>query len=350
MISFIFLYLFRSAIASNVKYVNPIIGTDNVYPGNGNYAGMIPTTGTPFAMTRFTAMTFENVVGTCPYVYTDNIFYGFLATHQPAQWMGESAEIVIAPGIGDVKTALKDRGLTFSHDDEVSSPQYYKTVLTTSSNEDIIAELSSTSRAGSMRFTFDTESSSFVVIQATRTSISGEVNIDVANREVYGWNPERQDSVLGPFTADDFKGYFVARFEDDFLSWGTANNSTISEGSTHGAGDEISAYVTFPTSVKKVNVKIGLSFISIDQARVNMDSEVPPGVSLEETASFVENEWAKKLDLVHITNASEDELAIFYTAMYHALQVINKLTLEINNIFVIQQTNSFFHIFSIPLK
>jgi hypothetical protein len=51
---------------SNVKYVNPIIGTKENYVHDYNYGGMIPSTGSPFAMTRFTPMTRQNVVGTCP--------------------------------------------------------------------------------------------------------------------------------------------------------------------------------------------------------------------------------------------------------------------------------------------
>ena len=321
--------LVATASANNVDYVDPFIGTDPVFPGNGNYAGMIPTTGSPFAMTRWTPMTLENTVGTCPYHYTDTVFYGFLATHQPAQWMGESGEIAVSAGTGDVKPAFKDRGLTFSHDEEVSTPQYYKTVLHAppsdgeSEGDIITAELTAVSRSGSMRFTFDPSSSKsrYVVVQATRDGIEGQVTIDAVNREIAGFNPERQDDVLGPFTADDFKGYFVARFDTDFDSWGTANSDTLSEGSSEGSGSAVSGYVRFPMSTSVVNVRVGVSYISIEQARQNLEAETPMTQTLEETVAVVKQQWADKLDLVEIDNATDDELAIFYTAMYHALQV-----------------------------
>ena len=317
----VYLVLLASSSASNVKYVNPLIGTDPVYPNNGNYAGMIPTTGSPFAMTRWTPLTYENTVGSCPYHYTDDIFAGFLATHQPAQWMGESGEIAVAPGVGDVKTSFKDRGLKFSHDNEVSTPQYYKVLLNADDETQITAELASTSRAGAMRFTFPSSVDPFVVVQATRSTIAGEVTIDAKNREIYGWNPERQDDVLGPFTAEDFRGYFVARFDSDFASWGTAHNSTLSEGSDFDQGTELSAYVRFATGTGVVNVRTGVSYISVEQARVNLDNEIPVGSSVESVADAVEKQWADKLDLIQLTNASEDDLAVFYTSMYHALQV-----------------------------
>ena len=71
---------------TNAKYVNPILGTAGAV-SIGGYGGTIPSTSTPFAMTHWTAMTQENWVGGCPYIYWQNNFYGFLASHQPAKWM-----------------------------------------------------------------------------------------------------------------------------------------------------------------------------------------------------------------------------------------------------------------------
>jgi hypothetical protein len=74
----------QPATASNVKYVNPLLGTDR--PSSAEYGGMIPSTGVPFGMTRWTPYTQINVVGTCPYLFAHNVSHGFLATHQPAVW------------------------------------------------------------------------------------------------------------------------------------------------------------------------------------------------------------------------------------------------------------------------
>ena len=276
----------------------------------------------PSIFFRWTAMTLENDVGTCPYHYTDSIFYGFLATHQPAQWMGESGEIAVCPGLGEPKVAFDERGLRFSHDDEVSTPQYYKVSLRTSVQSQIIAEVSATSRSSSLRFSFDgsADESPNVVIQVTRGNINGEVFIDANNREIYGRNPERQDDVLGPFAAAGFNGYFVARFDNDFQSWGCANNSTIRADAVYGEGSTLSAFVQFPPSVKNVGMRVGVSYISINQARENLERETPNGVSLEDTANYVKKQWAEKLDLVDLPSASNDEKAIFFTGMYHALQ------------------------------
>jgi putative alpha-1,2-mannosidase len=172
----------------------------------------------------------------------------------------------------------------------------------------------------------DADVEPFVVVQATRELVAGEISIDPQAREVSGWNPERQDKDLGPFAAKDFRGYFVARFDTDFSAYGIAHGADLTPDARFGEGEALSAYVQFPpNAAASVGVRVGVSYISIEQARQNLLNEIPDGTSLEETAKAVEAQWAEKLDRVQITNATEDQLAIFYTSMYHALQVTNRV-------------------------
>ncbi len=83
------------AAASNVQYVNPLVGTGGAVE-SGSYGGMIPSTATPFAMTRWTPMTRESQLGVCPYIYSQTTFYGFLGTHQPALWMVRFLLIILS--------------------------------------------------------------------------------------------------------------------------------------------------------------------------------------------------------------------------------------------------------------
>lgn len=107
------------------------------------------------------------------------MFYGFLGTHQPAVWMGESAQVSVAPGIGEVKTAFADRGLIYSHEKEISTPHYYKNTVLSASGDEINVELTATSRVGVMKFSFngiviDDNRLKNVVVQATRDNIAGK--------------------------------------------------------------------------------------------------------------------------------------------------------------------------------
>jgi putative alpha-1,2-mannosidase len=100
-----------SITKSAINYVNPLIGTTGDTP-NGS-GGMIPSVAPPFGMTRWVAQTHENFVSRTPYNSSDNdVIHGFIGTHQPAIWMGESGQVVVVPGFGeDVKNNFSERGL-----------------------------------------------------------------------------------------------------------------------------------------------------------------------------------------------------------------------------------------------
>lgn len=113
--------------AGVLKYVNPLIGTYGTNPdGNG---GMIPSVAPPFAMTRWTPQTRENFISQVPFSDSDRRIHGFQATHQPAIWMGESGQVVLTPGMGDVQPLFQNRGLAFRKQDERSSPYVYEVLL-----------------------------------------------------------------------------------------------------------------------------------------------------------------------------------------------------------------------------
>jgi putative alpha-1,2-mannosidase len=242
--------------------------------------------------------------------------------------MGEFGQVVVAPGVGNIKTAFADRGIPFTHDQETATPYYYKVTMNAENGHNITAETTATSRVGSIRFSFDEGSSPHVIVDATREHITGEITVSTKRREIYGRNPERQDYKLGPFKAKNFNGYFVARFDQPFSSWGTIANGKLYENKTNMVSTGLSAYVKFQEKKSQVNVRVGTSFISIEQARKNLENEIPDGTTLEETSRQVESLWAEKLDRVNIEGASQDKLIILYTGMFHSLQVKK----EFNNI------------------
>jgi len=198
----------------------------------------------------------------------------------------------------------------------------------------LIIHISVASRVGYLRFTFSQTSTPYILLEATRASVMGSADpnnvtfpvgdlyIDPSHREITGRNTERQDFIIGPNPATNFAGYFCARFSESFSSWGTStnNNGTLFERETDIHGETISGYVRFGKDVRQVNVRVGVSFISIDQARKNLDSEIPDGTSLEETARGTRAAWAEKLDRIQIEGITEEQKTVFYTAVYHSLQ------------------------------
>jgi putative alpha-1,2-mannosidase len=167
-----------------------------------------------------------------------------------------------------------------------------------------------------------------VFLQATRQNWTGEVFISPERREISGSNPQRQDYKLGPSRGPKFRGYFVSRFSEPFESYGVAHGGHVQKGVEHGEGELLGAYATFASGTKRVEVRTGVSFVSVEQARANLDAEVPDDATFEKTVNGVKQAWLDVLGVVTIegvnkTDKEHDQRTIFYTGLFHALQYPN---------------------------
>ncbi|KAJ6447173.1 alpha-1,2-mannosidase [Purpureocillium lavendulum] len=190
--------------------------------------------------------------------------------------------------------------------------------------------MSATAHVGHLRLDFEqasTHESSqpYVVLQASRLNWTGHVEIDHHRREVSGSNTQRQDYALGPDRPRSFRGYFVSRFSAPFSSYGTAYGNKTDHGKSRASGKNVGAYVAFDKSLRRVEVRTGVSFVSVEQARRNLDIEIPDGKSFESTVQGTKAAWLDKLGRVDIagvnkTDTDHDPRTIFYTGLFHALQ------------------------------
>lgn len=124
-----------------------------------------------------------------------------------------------------------------------------------------------------------------------------------------------QDYQLGPQQAPGFKGYFVARFDQDFSSFGTAvGNSTgttlHSDELARWNEEQLSAYATFAKGTRRVKVRIGMSLISVEQARRNLDTEISDDTSFEDVVNQNIEAWREKVDRVEIEGGRLNETRI----------------------------------------
>ncbi|MCP9494807.1 MAG: GH92 family glycosyl hydrolase [Pyrinomonadaceae bacterium MAG19_C2-C3] len=296
-----------------IDEVNPMIGTTG--PSVYDYGGMIPGVTTPFGMTHWTAMTREHKISVCPYNYKDTTIQGFLGTHQPAIWMGDYGHVSLMPHSGELNTARK---LPFRHEDEISAPNYYS-VKMDDAGRPLKAELTATTRAGFLKFTFPASQTSHIVVTASRSEkFKGFIQINQNAREITGYNPDRMSAELGP-PLPNFKGYFVIQFSKPFTSSGTWEDDKIHPGSNEQIGHRTGGYITFPTTQGEVvEVRIGTSFISLDQARDNLKREIPDW-NFDRVKAEGRRIWNAALGKIKIQGGSQDERVNFYTAMYHSL-------------------------------
>jgi predicted alpha-1,2-mannosidase len=297
-------------------WVNPYIGTAGV---GSDYGGTMPLVTTPFGMTNWTAQTRQNFISASSYNYGDTTISGFIGTHQPAIWMGDFGYVTLVPELGDIKTTPEDRKLKFTHADEQDTPYYYSVNMDAGESQRVRAEITATDHCGYLRFTFPQNSRASVLVEATRPKVSGFVEVRADLREITGFNPDRMDAHLGPFALPNFKGYFVAQFREPFSGSGTYEGPALHPGSTSATGVNAGAYATFSTAQQSaIEVRIGTSFISIEQARANLTREIPEW-NFDQTKDRLKRTWNQKLGLIEIEGASADQRAIFYTGLYHSL-------------------------------
>ena len=335
------LYILINGIAQKpnkqeVEYVNPLIGTAATGFAKGlDGGGTMPCVGPPFAMTNFVAQTGESLMSRMNYFYEDSSIIGFLASHQPTVWMGDYGYVSVMPQTGNLKVLPQERALKFSHKDEVSTPYYYSVLLNTANSQNIKAEMAAASRCAIFQFTFPSTQDAHIIIQGINLNpaiqhwandyterikkLRGYVKINQAKNEITGYNPDRMSAQISP-DLPNFKGYFVIQFDKPFTSFGTWDGDKVNPSSIEQDGIRMGAFISFATQKnEKVHVRIATSFISIEQARKNMNMELK-GKTFNDLVQSTRNEWQKNLSRIKVDGVTEDQKAIFYTAMFHTMQ------------------------------
>jgi len=296
--------------ADPVDWVNLLIGTGS---GPIGYGGTMPFVTPPFGMTNWTAQTRQNKVSGVSYKYEDTTISGFIGTHQPAIWMGDYGYVTLMPEVDQIKTQPDDRKLGFSHADEIARPDYYSVWMNAGSSRRIRTEISATTRCALLRFTFPANSSSSIVVEASRPGIAGYAQVDAAAMEITGYNPDRMDYKLGPMAVPNFKGYFVVQFQKPFDRSGSYAPTAGQPKSATGS------YASFKTAEGEViEARVGTSFISIEQARENLKAEIPTW-DFSTVQQSLRNSWNDKLGRISVEGATDDQRRIVYTGLYHAL-------------------------------
>jgi predicted alpha-1,2-mannosidase len=291
-----------------VSYVNPLIGTGTSEIG---YGGTMPFVSPPFAMTNWTPQTRQNKISVTSYNYDDSTVSGFIGTHQPAIWMGDYGYVTLMPEVGPLRIAPDDRKLAYSHEAETANADAYAVSLRTAEHSTIQAEMTATERCATFRFRFPRTGVSRVLIEASRPGIPGSATVDGAAAEISGFNPHRMDSHLGPYKLPNFRGYFVVQFRQPWQSAQTYGLDDKTAKSSRGA------YAEFRAG-EVVELRIGTSFLGVEQARANLQREIPLW-DFDAVKQRLHAAWNDKLNRLSVDGATEREKTRLYTALYHAL-------------------------------
>ena len=291
---------------SPVDLANPLMGTDSKFDlSNGN---TYPAIATPWGMNFWTPMTSKMGDG-WTYKYRENKIRGVKQTHQPSPWINDYAAFSLMAVTGDLKFREEERASWFSHKAEEVKPYYYSVYL---ADYDATVEVTPTERAAHFRFTFP-DDKSFIMLDAFEKG--SMVKIIPEERKIIGYSRNNNGGV-----PDNFHNYWVATFDKDFEvvhTW--ADGWKLVRGSKKSQGDHVGAVVGFSTKRgEQVHVKVASSFISHDQAQLNLDREIGSD-NFEKTKGKAFVSWKKEFDRIQVEDDNIDNLRIFYSCLYRLL-------------------------------
>lgn len=298
-----------------VDYVNMRIGTDGVNPTE--YGGTTPAVGAPFAMTQWCPATRINGISRTMYHHRDTTLIGFMATHQPAIWMGDYGFMTLMPQSGRLKITPAERRVKLKHTDEILSPYYYKVAYQDKGT--ITTELTATSRASFFHISYPKNEKAYLFLEAGREKEGGFIEIFPDKQEIHIYNKEVHDAHLGP-KMPGFSGYYVLKISSPFVAYGTWNNGTVTGKQKIETGSSVGGYIEFPAGTDIVDVRIGSSFISFEQAAQNLAKEIPGKMSFQKMVKRNKTVWNELLSRVKVEDDDKNELVIFYTALFRTLQ------------------------------
>jgi predicted alpha-1,2-mannosidase len=296
----------KASERSPADLVNPLMGTDSEYKlSNGN---TYPAIALPWGMNFWTPQTriMDDGWG---YTYNDHKIMGIKQTHQPSPWINDYAAFSVMALTGRIRTGENERASWFSHKAEVAKPYYYSVYL---ADYDVTAEVTPTERAAIFRFTFPQNDSSYILLDGFNKG--SMVKIIPSERKVIGYCRNNHGGVPA-----NFHNYFVAVFDHDFTSTNTWHGDTLRLNGLTEEGEHSGAVLGFRTKKgEKINVSIASSFISEEQALINLTRETG-GKDFETIKNEARESWNKQLGRVEVEGGTPDQQRTFYSCLYRMI-------------------------------
>lgn len=288
-----------------VDYVNPLVGTlSKVSLSTGN---TYPAIALPWGMNFWMPQTGKMGDGWA-YVYTADKLRGFKQTHQPSPWINDYGQFAIMPITGKPVFNEDDRASWFSHKAEVAKPYYYRVYL---ADHDVVTELTPTERAVMFRFTFPETDQSYVVVDALDRGSS--VKIIPSENKIIGYTTRNSGGV-----PDNFKNYFVIKFDKPFTYKAAVADGQIKQGTTEATVNHAGAIIGFKTKRgEQVHARIASSFISPEQAELNLQEL--GNLSFEQIKAQGRQTWNKTLSRIEVEDKNVDHLRTFYSCLYRSV-------------------------------
>ncbi len=305
--SFCFLFLQIVFASTPAKYVNPFIGT-------GGHGHTFPGATVPFGMVQLSPDTRVEGWDACGgYHYSDKVIRGFSHTHLSGTGVADYGDILLMPTVGPIDIANYRYKALFVHKSEKSSPGYYSVKLI---GPNVLAELTATKHVGVHRYTYPPAYRSNLIIDLVH-GLGPDKVIDsklefISETEVAGYR-------FSNGWAKNQKLYFVIQLSEPCKSFAFVEKDSVSPSFPEASGEHLKMYLRFnDKGAYSLMVKVGLSTVSVEGARKNIQAEVP-GWDFDEVKNQAEQAWNTELGKIEVEGGTDNQKTIFYTSLYHAM-------------------------------
>lgn len=296
------------------QYVDPYIGT-------GEHGHVFLGANVPYGMVQLgpTNIT-EGWDWTSGYHISDSTIWAFTHTHLSGTGIGDLLDIAFMPvvgdvtlGKGDIKSQESGMYSLFNRKTEKVKPGYYAVHL---DRYNVDVELTTTERVGFHKYTFPKSDNSKVVID-----LKSKMNWDEPTDTYLVYE---NDSTISGYRmskgwANDQRLYFTAVFSKPMKKFLLSEKETGGDELKELKGKGVYGQALFDTEDKDdIFVKVALSPVSIENAKLNMQTELP-GWNFDETVANADQSWNKELNRIQIESKDPKVMRTFYTAMYHTM-------------------------------
>jgi len=326
-----------AAIAqSPASSVNPLIGSSN---GGNTFPGAM----LPFGMLAWSPETtrgkHNRTAAPGGYLHSATRIRGFSLTHLSGTGCaGASGDVPFMPVTAAVTTSPSADdddsryASDFSHADEHAEAGYYQVKLANGTD----VQLSAAMHSGMAGFAFPAGKPANLLIRTSDSEVgssAADVHVDRVHHTVTG--SVTSGNFCGYLAKADQRSYytlyFVARFDQPFTRSGSWHDADVQPGGSTADGGTSYADKGFPplgkgsgawvgfADGKTVHVRVGISYVSLANARANLKAEIPAGTTLAQVRQRAHDRWDKALGGIAIDGGSADQRSTFYTALYHVL-------------------------------
>jgi predicted alpha-1,2-mannosidase len=240
------------------------------------------------------------------YNHTDSVLIGFSQTHLSGTGIGELGDVLIMPYTGAVAGPSR-----YNHQQEKVRPGYYSVKL---QDYAIAVELTASERVGFHNYHFPKNKEKHIVIDLKEGIANSTLNASLQQIDPYtfvgyrmstGWAPKR-------------KLYFAIRTSVPVTSFAVYQGNQLLEGKT-ATGNAVKGIIDLlPDSQEEVQLKMGISPVSTENALANIEAEIP-GWDFTGVVAAANNKWEKQLDKIDFQTKDEKAKKIFYTALFHTM-------------------------------